>query len=118
MLFMTAGPHERLFQRAIIESGGVHRHFRLYIISHQTALLQGANFAAKLGCTDSKTFTSCLRSKPAPALLAAMPGLGIFTANIGGAVMPVAPINVIQAGQMEHIAVMVGSTHDEQRRNP
>jgi para-nitrobenzyl esterase len=114
---MTAGLHEKLFQRAIIESGEC-TGTSAFIISHQTALLQGANFAAKAGCTDSKTFTACLRSKPAPALVAAMAGLGNFTANVGGAIMPVAPLKAIQAGELERVPVIVGSTHDEQRRNP
>lgn len=114
---MTAPLHDRPFQRAIIESGECTT-TSAYIISHQAALWQGANFAAKVGCTDSKTFASCLRSKPAQALLAAMPGLGMFTANIGGSLMPTAPITVIESGQMERIPVIVGSTHDEQRRNP
>jgi para-nitrobenzyl esterase len=113
---MTAPLHDRPFQKAIIESGECTT-TSAYIISHQTALLQGANFAAKLGCTDSATFTSCLRSKPAPALVEAMRGLGMFTANIGGNLMPVAPIKVIESGQMERMPVIVGSTHDEQRRS-
>lgn len=114
---MTASLHERLFHRAIIESGEC-TNTSAYIISHQAALLRGANLAAKAGCADPATFLTCLRSKPAAALQAASAGLGTFTANIGGAVLPKAPLEAIEAGDMERIPVIVGATHDEQRRNP
>ena len=114
---MTASLHDRLFQRAIIESGECTR-TSAYIIDHQTALLRGANLAAKAGCTDSATFLTCLRSKPAAALQSASAGLGMFTANVGGAVLSKAPLDAIEAGEVERIPVIVGATHDEQRRNP
>ncbi len=114
---MTAHLHERLFRRAIIESGEC-TGTSAYIISHEAALLQGAKFAAAAGCTDAKTFTSCLRAKPASTLLSASEGLGMFTANIGGNLMPKAPIEVIESGQMERIPVIVGANHDEQKHNP
>jgi para-nitrobenzyl esterase len=114
---MTAGLHERLFQRAVIESGECSAS-STYIISHEAALLQGAKFAAKAGCTDPKAFTSCLRSKAASDLLASSEGLGGFTSNIGGALMPVAPIAAIESGHVEHVPVIVGANHDEQKHNP
>jgi para-nitrobenzyl esterase len=114
---MTARLHERLFQRAIIESGEC-TPTSAYVISHETALLQGAKFAAKAGCTDPKTFTSCLRSKPASTLLSSSEGLGMFTANIGGSLLPKAPLAAIESGELERIPVIVGANHDEQKRNP
>jgi para-nitrobenzyl esterase len=114
---MTAPNRERLFQKAIIESGECTR-TSSFIVSHQAALLQGANFSAKAGCTDPATFTSCLRSKPAAALQTASAGLGAFVSNVGGHVMPKAPMQVIESGEMQPIPVIVGATHDEQKRNP
>lgn len=114
---LTARLHERLFHRAIIESGEC-TPTSAYIISHQTALLQGARFAAKAGCSDAKTFTSCLRVKPASTLLSASEGLGMFTANIGGSLMPRAPLEAIESGELERVPVIVGANHDEQKRTP
>ena len=114
---MTARLHERLFQRAIIESGEC-TPTSAYIIGHEAALLQGARFAAKVGCSDPKAFASCLRSKPASTLLSASEGLGMFTANIGGSLMPRAPLEAIASGEMERLPVIVGANHDEQKRNP
>ena len=114
---MTAHLHERVFQRAIIESGEC-TSTSTYIISHQAALLQGAKFAAKAGCSDPTNFTSCLRSKPASTLFSASEGLGPFTSNVGGNLMSAPPIKVIESGEMERIPVIVGANHDEQKRNP
>ena len=114
---MTAHLHERLFQRAIIESGEC-TGTSGFVVSHRTALLQGAKFAAKAGCADPKTFTACLRSKPASTLLSASEGLGTFAANIGGNLMPKAPMEVIESGEFEHVPVIVGANHDEQKHNP
>jgi para-nitrobenzyl esterase len=114
---MTAPLGERLFHRAIIESGECTTTSG-FIISHQAALLQGASFAAKAGCVDAAAFVACLRSKPAAALQSASAGLGMFTSNVGGQVMPKAPMQAIAAGEMMRIPVIVGATHDEQRRNP
>jgi len=113
---MTARMHERLFHKAIIESGECTRTSG-FIISHQAALLRGAKFAGKAGCTDSKSFASCLRSKRAAELLAASAGLDLSTANVGGSLMPIAPIELIESGDLQRIPVMVGANHDEQKHN-
>jgi para-nitrobenzyl esterase len=115
--FMTASLHERLFQRAIIESGEC-TNTSAYIIAHEAALLQGAKFGTKVGCSDPKTFVSCLRKKPAADLLAASEGLGMFTAKIGGSLIPEPPLDVIRSGQMTRVPVIVGANHDEQKHNP
>jgi para-nitrobenzyl esterase len=114
---MTAPLEDQLFHRAIIHSGEC-TNTSGFIASHQAALLQGARFAVKAGCTDAAKFLTCLREKPAPALQAAVAGLGTFGSNVGGAVMPKAPMDVIASGEMRRIPVIVGATRDEQRRNP
>jgi len=114
---MTAHLQERLFQRAIIESGEC-TGTSGFIVSHQTALLQGAKFAAKAGCTVPGEFASCLRSEPAAALVSASEGLGISTANVGGNLMSKAPMEAIESGEIDRIPVIVGANHDEQKRGP
>jgi para-nitrobenzyl esterase len=114
---LAAPLKEKLFHRAIVESGEC-TNTSAFVISHQTALARGANLAAKAGCADPATFASCLRSKPGPALQSAAAGLGNFVANVGGALIPKAPIQAIEQGESERIPVIVGVTHDEQRRNP
>jgi para-nitrobenzyl esterase len=114
---MTARMHERLFHKAIIESGECTRTSG-FIISHQAALIRGAKFAAKAACTDAKTFGACLRSKPAAELLSASAGLDLSVANVGGSLMPTAPIDLIEVGDFVHIPVIVGANHDEQKHSP
>lgn len=114
---MTSPGGERLFHRAIIESGEC-TNTSGYMVGHQAALLQGATFAAKAGCSSAPAFVPCLRSKTAAAVQAASAGTGAFTANIGGHLMPRAPIEAIASGAAIRIPVMVGANHDEQRRNP
>jgi para-nitrobenzyl esterase len=114
---MTAPLPQPLFARAVIESGEC-THTSNFIISHQAALLRGAALAAKAGCADPAMFASCLRSKPAAAVQSAAMGLGQFVSNVGGEVMPRAPMDVIRSGSMRKIPVIVGATHDEQRSGP
>jgi para-nitrobenzyl esterase len=114
---MTARMHERLFHKAIIESGECTRTSG-FIVSHQTALLRGAKFAAKAGCADAKAFATCLRSKPATELLSASAGLDLSVANAGGSLMPTVPIELIESGELQRIPVIVGANHDEQKHNP
>lgn len=109
--------HERLFHKAIIESGECTRTSG-FIVSHQAALIEGAKFAAKAGCTDAKKFGACLRSKLAAELLSASAGLDLSVANVGGSLMPTAPIDLIEAGELLRIPVIVGANHDEQKHNP
>jgi para-nitrobenzyl esterase len=114
---LTARLHERIFRRAIIESGECTRS-SAYITSHRDALLHGTKFAANARCTDAAKFASCLRSNPATTLLSASERSGPFTSNIGGSLMPNAPIEAIESGELERIPVIVGANHDEQRRSP
>src|SRR5581483_7462222 len=58
-----------------------------------------------------------LRSKRAAELLAASAGLDLSTANVGGSLMPIAPIELIESGDLQRIPVMVGANHDEQKHN-
>jgi para-nitrobenzyl esterase len=114
---MTAHLHERLFERAAIESGECTT-TSAFIISHRAALLQGALIAAKAGCTDPGNFTSCLRSAPTTTILAASAGVGQITANVGGHLLAQHPIQAIAAGDVDQIPVIVGAQHDELRSSP
>ena len=114
---MTAPLHERLFHHAIIESGECTT-TSAFIISHRAALLQGAQIAAKAGCTDAASFTSCLRAAPAATILTAATGVGLIGANVGGHLMPQHPIQAFLSGDFEEIPTVVGAVHDEQRSAP
>ena len=114
---MTTPSRERLFHKAILQSAEC-THSTGYITSHSTALRQGATVAAKAGCTDPAAFLACLRAKPAAELQQAAASVGPYTANVGGHLMTRAPIDVMRAGDMPRIPVIVGATRDEQRRSP
>ncbi len=114
---ITAHLRERLFDKAAIESGECTT-TSAFVISHRAALLQGALIAAKAGCTDPGSFTSCLRSAPASAILAASTGVGQITANVGGHLLAQHPIQAITAGDVDQIPVIVGAQHDELRSSP
>jgi len=89
-----------------------------FIITHRAALLQGALIAAKSGCTDPASFTSCLRSASTSTILAASTGVGQITANVGGHLMPQHPIQAFAAGDLDEIPTVVGAQHDELRSAP
>ncbi|HTO98406.1 MAG TPA: carboxylesterase family protein [Myxococcales bacterium] len=114
---MTAPIHERLFHRAAIESGECTT-TSAFIISHRAALLQGAQIAAKAGCADPASFTSCLRAASTANLLAASTGVGQITANVGGHLLPQHPLQAFASGELDEIPVIVGAQHDELRSSP
>jgi para-nitrobenzyl esterase len=114
---MTAPLHEKLFHRAAIESGECTT-TSAFIITHRAALLQGALIAAKAGCTDPASFTSCLRSASTASIVAASTGVGQITANVGGHLLPQHPIFAFAAGDLDEVPTIVGAQHDEQRSAP
>jgi carboxylesterase type B len=114
---MTAHLHEKLFHRAAIESGECTT-TSAFIITHRAALLQGALIAAKAGCTNPASFTSCLRSASTATILAASTGVGQITANVGGHLLPQHPIFAFAAGDLDDVPTIVGAQHDEQRSAP
>jgi para-nitrobenzyl esterase len=114
---MATPLREQLFHRAILQSAEC-TYSSGYITSHHAALRQGAMVAANAGCADSAAFVACLRAKPAADVLKASIGLGSYKASVGGHLMARAPMDVIQSGDLRRIPVIVGATHDEQRRSP
>jgi para-nitrobenzyl esterase len=113
-MFLAAPLKEELFQKAIIESGEC-TPSSVFIVSHQQELATGANFAANVGCTDPSSFASCLRAAPASKLLSAASAAGRFTANVGGALVPVHPFRAMASGRIAEVPVIVGANHDEQK---
>src|SRR5579871_841103 len=113
-MFLAAPLKDQLFHKAIIESGECEPS-SVFIVTHQQEIATGANFAAKVGCTDPSTFSSCLRNAPASTLLASAAAAGRFTANVGGALVPVHPFQAMASGAIAHVPVIVGANHDEQK---
>jgi carboxylesterase type B len=113
-MFLAAPLKEDLFQKAIIESGECEPS-SVFIVSHQQELATGANFATLAGCTNPDAFTSCLRAAPASTLLAATSAAGRFTANVGGALVPIHPFRAMASGRIANVPVIVGANHDEQK---
>ena len=98
-----------LFVHAIAESGCVQP-----LPSQQAADQKGGAFAASLGCADAATAATCLRTKPAAAVLAAQ-GADSWSPVVGGAVLPLAPARAFATGQYNHVPLLQGTNHDEGR---
>jgi para-nitrobenzyl esterase len=98
-----------LFQRAIVQSG-----LDCIIVSHSTGVSRGATFATKLGCTDSATVTSCLRSKTPAQVIAAQAGMS-WNPAVGGASQPLAPLDAYRSGAFNQVPVILGNTRHEVR---
>jgi para-nitrobenzyl esterase len=75
----------------------------------------GTTMAATLGCDDPGTAATCLRAKPAPAVLEASAGGQGFGPVIGGGVLPLDPRQALATGQFSKVPVMHGTTRDEHR---
>jgi para-nitrobenzyl esterase len=99
-----------LFQKAVIMSGGCG------MTAQTAAQTSGQTFATYLGCTDPATVVSCLRSKTSAEVLAAQMNSGArMGPAVGGAAFPTDPATAIPAGTFNHVPVMNGQVHDENR---
>ena len=108
-----------LYHRAIVQSGTP----TIQWPTHAEAAVQGAAFAAALGCTDPATVTSCLRTKTTNQVLFALgqatqqvvelPGRVYWQPVVDGIVIPAQPRELFEAGLFNHVPVMMGFTRDE-----
>jgi len=123
---LTAPLKEKLFHRAIIQSGecapsstadrgSTQPAARAFMVTHQQELLSGIPFAVKLGCSDPETFAACLRAVSASALFAG--GLTPHP-NVGGALMPAFFFDAIRSRHIAKVPVLLGVSHDELRSFP
>ena len=99
-----------LFSSATIESGAC------VARTLAAAETQGTQVAQTVGCTDA----ACLRSVSVAALMATVPELEAETARqtydgvIDGYALLAAPLDVIEAGDHNHVPVIIGTNTEEQ----
>jgi para-nitrobenzyl esterase len=110
---ITAQGAAGLFNRGIIESGECTK-TSVFIATHQNAAAQGQTLVSRLGCTNPATAAACLRSAGGASILSAASGLSVSTANIGGALMAMHPIDAFAQARFI-VPVMIGANHDETR---
>jgi len=99
----------RLFQKAIIHSGGTH-----YISLHDSEAV-GVTLAGKVGCAPENTsdVAACLRALPVSDLIAneATP----IAAIVEGTMLPLSPADAFAAGKFNRVPIINGTNHDEGR---
>lgn len=108
-----------LFHRAILQSGSCTS--PMAVIPEAEAEQGGERFAAALGCADPATAIACLRAKPAPDLVRALPqrtgllGPNTWSPAYGNPVLPLRPRDAFARGFFNHMPVIAGTTRDEAR---
>jgi para-nitrobenzyl esterase len=101
-----------LFQRAITESGPCTARSRTLAGAESS----GGALAAKLGCADAATQVACMRGKGVAEILAAGgQSLGSFGPVVGGDLLPRQIPDAIASGRFNHVPVLEGTNHDEDR---
>jgi carboxylesterase type B len=96
----------RLFQRAIIQSGGCG------MTAQGAAEQTSASYARAAGCADAATVVACLRGKSPADLLAAQTQVAVRP-SVGGTAFPLDPAAAIQTGRFNRVPVINGQVHDE-----
>src|SRR5262245_29962164 len=94
-----------LFHKAIVESGA----YSLAQPPLAVAEARGAAFATLVGCSDQTA--ACLRAVPTITLLANQGGTG-FVPNLDGNLLPQSISAAFASGEVKHVPVIEGSTHD------
>jgi para-nitrobenzyl esterase len=102
---------EGLFDRAILQSGGCSAR------TPEVAQESGAQFAEALGCTDSATQLECLRNATPAEVLAAQTEYRQSGPVAGNEVLPVDPLELLKAGELTELPVIVGGTSDESQQS-
>ena len=100
-----------LFDRAILQSGGCSAR------TPEAARTSGAAFAAEIGCPDPATELACLRGKTPAEVLAAQTVVRQSGSVYGNAVLPTDPLELLKAGKLTRLPVIVGGTADESQQS-
>ncbi|WP_251020276.1 carboxylesterase/lipase family protein [Streptomyces sp. ISL-98] len=108
---LASPPARGLFGAAIIQSGA---YGDCAARTREQATRQGADFAARLGCTDTRTAADCLRRKPAREVLEAQAGFD-WAPVAGGSFLPVQPATAYATGRSARVPVLNGANSDEGR---
>jgi para-nitrobenzyl esterase len=101
-----------LFDRAILQSGGCNSPAR----TQSAAATSGDRFAAELGCATGAGQTACLRSKSPAEVLAAQQKVSQNASVFGTSVLPNDPIELLKAGRLTDLPVILGGTSDERQQ--
>lgn len=104
-----------LFSRAVLQSGPCNL---LTAPPLADAQARGAEYAARVGCTDAASALACLRAATPEALVAAGIGSGAgelspATPVSGTRTLPVSPNEAITSGRWNKVPLVIGSTRDE-----
>ncbi len=107
---MTSRGSRGLFHKAILQSGV--GPWALEQKSLAAAEADGEAFAAKAGCPDQTA--ECLRRVPAADLVSNFPAAAV-PAVVDGAVLEEPIGTALNAGRFEHVPILNGTIHDEER---
>ncbi|QMW66741.1 carboxylesterase family protein [Mumia sp. ZJ1417] len=102
-----------LFDRVILQSGGCNSPAR----TQEAAATSGDRFAAELGCATGAGQTACLRSKSPAEVLAAQQKVGQSASVYGTRVLPEDPFELLKAGRLTNLPVIIGGTSDERQQS-
>lgn len=109
-----ASPSARgLFQRVILQSGGCNAAAR----TQEEARVSGDRFAADLGCGTGAGQTACLRAKSPAQILATQGRVAQSSSVFGTAALPKDPFELVKAGTLTKLPVIVGGTSDESQQS-
>jgi len=108
-----ASPGARgLVDRAVLQSGGGSPARTL-----AAARDSGEQFAAELGCAPGPDQVTCLRAKSPAEVLAAQTEVRQSGAVAGTPVLPIDPVELMKAGKLTNLPVIVGGTSDETQQS-
>jgi para-nitrobenzyl esterase len=102
-----------LFDRVILQSGGCNAPGR----TRAEAAVSGDRFAAEMGCPTGAAQASCLRAKSPAEVLAAQGKVAQSVSVVGTKVLPVDPLDLVKAGRLTKLPVIVGGTSDESQQS-
>ncbi|GIJ63883.1 carboxylesterase/lipase family protein [Virgisporangium aurantiacum] len=107
-----ASPSARgLFDRAILHSGGCSAR------TPDAARQSGEQFATELGCAPGAGQVACLRGKSPADVLAAQTKVRQSGSVAGTRVLPTDPLELLKAGTLTKLPVIVGGTSDESQQS-
>ncbi|GAB3161895.1 carboxylesterase family protein [Myceligenerans halotolerans] len=107
---LSAPGSEGLFDKVIMMSGGCSAR------GLDEARSTGEEFAAVLGCAAAATQVECLRGKEPAEILAAQQEVRISGAVSGTGMLPQDPLELLEAGELADVPVLLGGTSDERQQ--
>ncbi|WP_213816298.1 carboxylesterase/lipase family protein [Glaciihabitans sp. dw_435] len=100
-----------IIDHAIMQSGGCSAR------TADAARASGLRFATQIGCADVATQVSCLRGKTPAEVLAAQTAVRQSGPVAGNRVLPSNPLDLLKAGTLTKVPVIVGAVSDEAQQS-